>query len=1093
VRIRLLGGVSAISDRGEPVDVGPAKCQALLAALALSPGEAVPVWRLVEMVWGQAPPRTADRTLQSYVTRLRKSLGGQEAIARVGLAYRLDVQADAVDAARFEGLLDAGEVEAALAEWTGTPLAGVDAPGLTASVDALVERWLGAVEQDLGRRIEGDPATTIGLLTELTAAHPFREGLWALLMTALYRVGRQADALAAYRTARERLVEELGVEPGPRLRELESLILDHDQQLTAARPATAPPSGTVTFGFSAVEDAGGLSATNRDAMTRHADLVEVAAAEHGGSVFAATGDAVGVAFAHAGDAVAWAKDIQTATSGAGFRVRIAVHTAAAEQRGAGYVGPGVSVAARLATAGHGGQTLLSGATVAVLEGSEALRDLGTHRVPDVAGEQHLFQLGDEDHPRLRADQARRGNLPRELDGLIGREEDLGTVERAVAAHPVVTLVGPGGIGKTRLGIAAARRFEAEAWFIELAAISAPGDVPRAVADTLAVSESPGRTLTGSIVTALRSRRALLMLDNCEHLIDAAAALAKALAEGCSEVHVLATSRERLAISGERLIEVAPLDAAGPGVALFAERAAAASATFDAHASRHEIEEICRRLDGIPLAIELTAARMRGLSPAELLQRLGSRLTLSGGRRTGAERHRTLRATIQWSYDLLTAAERALFTRLSVFAGPFDIAAAEAVAGQPGHEVDVLLADLVDRSMVVPELGRFRLLETMRAYAFEQLEQMGEAEAIAERHSRWCRDQAGRIGRLLAGPAEIEGVARLDELWPDLRAAFDRACKSGDRELARAFVRPVVAEVLLRSRQEIGDWLERLLAVTPPEDEETRVFALAWAAQRYAIGHDLDAYERLADRYDVPDHPLILHARAFAREDYEALLEWAPQAVAELRARGDDDLAEHAEIDVGAALLNLGRFDEHDTLVAAVANRHRAHGPPTLLNWSLMLLGYSATFQGDHKRAEQLFEEAVAIDVPARTHSPNKPIEARVAFRHGDRKRAFRILRFHIDELLATDNMQGASIAAVEFINMMAALDRVSDTARMLGYLETTGLLDAPPFRALVEGPARKVAASTARVSNREHNDGRDLDDRQALEDMRRALEWLNTE
>ncbi len=195
----------------QPIDVGPAKCQALLAALALAPGEAVPVWRLVDLVWGPAAPRTADRTLQSYVTRLRKALG-PEAIARVGLAYRLDVPADAIDTARFERLLDAGAVEAALREWTGPPLAGLDAPGLVSSVDALVERWLGALQVDLERRVERDPAAVIGTLTELTAAHPFREALWALLMTALYRVGRQADALdgvpdgagTAHRRARHR-------------------------------------------------------------------------------------------------------------------------------------------------------------------------------------------------------------------------------------------------------------------------------------------------------------------------------------------------------------------------------------------------------------------------------------------------------------------------------------------------------------------------------------------------------------------------------------------------------------------------------------------------------------------------------------------------------------------------------------------------------------------------------------------------------------------------------------------------------------------------------------------------------------------------
>ena len=283
------------------MDVGPAKCQALLAVLALSSGSAVPVWRLVEVVWGEEPPRTAERTLQSYVTRLRKGLGG-DAILRTGAAYRLDLAPSSVDVLRFQHHLDAGEVEEALAEWTGTPLAGLDAPGLSATVTELTERWLGAVELDLERRVEIDPPATIGRLTELTAEYPFREGLWALLMTALYRVGRQADALAAYRTAREHLVEHLGVEPGPRLQELEMMILGHDEQLGFERSTvdatSSRPTGTVTFAFTDVEGASRWWAEHRvamaEAMARHHELVGVAVNRHDGHVFSISGDSFAV-------------------------------------------------------------------------------------------------------------------------------------------------------------------------------------------------------------------------------------------------------------------------------------------------------------------------------------------------------------------------------------------------------------------------------------------------------------------------------------------------------------------------------------------------------------------------------------------------------------------------------------------------------------------------------------------------------------------------------------------------------------------------------------------------------------------------------
>jgi DNA-binding SARP family transcriptional activator len=232
VRISLLGGVSAAADSGKPIDVGPAKCQLVLAVLALWAGSAVPVPRLVDLVWGEDPPRTAEKTLQSYVVRLRKGLGGQ-AIVRTGAAYRLAVGTDAVDVGRFRRHLEARDIDRALSEWAGPPLAGLDAPGLAPVVDGLVEQWLGAVEIDLERQVRTDASAAVGPLTELTADHPFREGLWSLLMTALYRVGRQADALEAYQRARSHLVDQLGVEPGPQLRDLEYLILNQDRSLRA--------------------------------------------------------------------------------------------------------------------------------------------------------------------------------------------------------------------------------------------------------------------------------------------------------------------------------------------------------------------------------------------------------------------------------------------------------------------------------------------------------------------------------------------------------------------------------------------------------------------------------------------------------------------------------------------------------------------------------------------------------------------------------------------------------------------------------------------------------------------------------------------
>ncbi len=511
------------------------------------------------------------------------------------------------------------------------------------------------------------------------------------------------------------------------------------------------------------------------------------------------------------------------------------------------------------------------------------------------------------------------------------------------------------------------------------------------------------------------------------------------------MRILATSRQHLGLSHgfERLIVVAPLDPAGSGAELFIERAGAVSPAFDARAWRQAVVEICRHLDGVPLAIELAAARTTSLTPADIAGRLDDHLRLlAKGRRAGAERHRTLRAAVQWSYDLLGPSARRLFQRLSVFVGPFDLATAETVAADPeipAAEVGDLLSDLAERSMLVvepdPFSGRFRLLETMRQFAAGELAKSGNADQVAGRHARWCLGQATRIQRLLAGPDEIEGAARLDELWPSYRAAFEWACAVGDRHL-----------------------------------------------QRYKLAQDPGGYERLAGRYGEPDHPLAHHARAAVYQDFAGLARWAAPAISWLRQRGEDDLAEQFEIDVGAALLFSGQVREGDATVAALVDRYRGHGPPTLLHLSLILLGYSSSVQGRPDRADQLFAEAAAVQVPERTQSPGRSIEARTAFGRGQRSRAFRILSSYIDELIGTGNMQAICVTCVEFVNMMVQADRLQDAALMLGHLDKT----APYWAPQVAEARRTIAA--ARIAP-DHEPG-GLDDHQALEHMRRVLDQL---
>ncbi|WP_167305830.1 ATP-binding protein [Nocardioides euryhalodurans] len=901
VEIRLLGGVTA-TVAGDTVDLGPPKSRTLLAALALACGETLLVSRLVDLVWGEGPPRTAEKTLQTYVMQLRGALGSA-AVQRSGAGYRLTVDSRCVDAVRFEERLACGDIDGAHAEWAGPPLAGLEAPGLAPQVARLTERWMEATEARVARLVETDPRDAIAVLRGLTAEHPFREELWALLMTALYRAGRQAEALSAYQTARERFVDELGVEPGPRLQQVEAMILDHDDRLRPVPAGVAPAAA-----------------------------------------------------------------------------------------------PGAPPSA---------------------------------------------------------------SLPTITAPLLGRHRELAEVEKSLQSSRVVTVTGPGGIGKTHLALTVATRAETSypdgAHLVDLSDRGPDADVARAVLDALALPEAPGRQPVETVVGALRRRQTLLVLDNCEHLANSAATTCRALTDRCPGVQILATSREPLAIGAEQLVPLPPLDPAGAGTELFAQRALAVDPHFDLAAWQGDVTEICRRLDGVPLAIELAAARSRALTPPQMLDRLQDRLRLLvGGRRDRVERHRTLRATLDWSYDLLNPAEQATFGRLSTFSAPFDLDAAERVAVDVDLDpvdVDDLVGSLVDRSLLTVTTGprgerRYRMLETIRHYAAETLSNSGARQEAQRRHADWCLSEVQQIHQLLTGPDEVAGVERLENLWPELRTAVERALVTCHPQDVVDLVEPVAGEVLLRSRQEIGDWAERVLDASAGDPELT-VFGLVWTAHRHALAQTPDAYDRLVQDHSEPEDPLVRHGRAFAHEDWEALLDLVPAAEAERRRRGQPFLAELMETDILAAYLNLGRFPELEALAPVLTQRYRTHGPPTLLNWTLMLHGYGAAFQGDHDRADRLFEDAARVEVPARTHTPTTAVSARVAFRRGDTHTAYMQLLHHVEDLLDTGNMQGVGVAAIELVRMMHLADRLDEVARLVRYLEASPLLESPYFRGLV--------------------------------------------
>jgi predicted ATPase len=531
------------------------------------------------------------------------------------------------------------------------------------------------------------------------------------------------------------------------------------------------PSGTVTFLFTDIEGSTRLLQElgdgYADALEEHRRIMRDSFGPRGGIEVGTQGDSFFVVFADAADAVAAAAQAQSALEGTRIRVRMGLHTGTPILRRADYIGLDVHRAARIAAAAHGGQVVMSQATRDLLDSTVGVRDLGLHKLKDLRMPERLWQVGEGEFPPLKS--LNQTNLPIQPTPLIGRVRELEEILALVRAHRLVTLTGPGGSGKTRLGLQAAaelvQEFRDGVWFVSLAALRDPTAVVPTIGQTLGVTQAE------TVEQHLESKETLLLLDNFEQLLDAAADVAELL-ERAPEVKVLVTTRARLHLAGEREYVVPPL-AAEDAVALFAERVRAAKPAFEPD---EHVSEICRRLDNLPLAVELAAARTKVLLPAQLLERLQRTLPLlSGGSRDAPERQRTLRTTIDWSYELLGDEEKQLFRRLAVFAGSFDVDAAEEVC-----EADLdTLASLVDKSLLRQSVeGRFFMLATIREYAAERLDEDPEADALRRRH-------ANHVLRVAEGAMALhrQGHEALEAEHANARGALDFLCASGDAELA----------------------------------------------------------------------------------------------------------------------------------------------------------------------------------------------------------------------------------------------------------------------------------------------------------------------
>ena len=580
------------------------------------------------------------------------------------------------------------------------------------------------------------------------------------------------------------------------------------------------PTGTVTFLFTDLEGSTRLWEEHPEAMraalARHDEILRDAVSKRDGVVVKTTGDGLHAAFGTAPDAVAAALDAQRALVAEEWvlpeplSVRMGLHTGIAELREGDYYGTSVNRAARVAAAAHGGQIVASAATADLvrdeLSTDVRLHDLGEHRLRDLGRPERIAQIThpelESEFPPLRSLDAYPGNLPVQRSAFVGRERDLAEVRAALDDAPVVTLTGVGGVGKTRLALQVAAdavgRFADGAWFVDLGPVLDAGFVAAAISTALLLPERRHESLEESIVAALRDKILLVVLDNCEHLVEAVATLVDRLVESCPGVRVLATSREALDVEGEETYEVRPLPppesdpaAVSTGalldndaVRLFGERARVAKRGFAL--TPHNVTvvaDLCRRLDGIPLAIELAAARLKVMSPAEILGRLDERFQLlTGGRRTVLERHQTLRGAVDWSYALLEPSEQRLFARLSVFAGGFTLDAAEAISRSPDdpdadetHDVLSLLASLVAKSMVVTddtEAGtRYRLLETLREYAAERLAELDEVAGSSAAHAAYFLALAEDASQGLTGPDDARWIAVLSIEEDNFRSAL----------------------------------------------------------------------------------------------------------------------------------------------------------------------------------------------------------------------------------------------------------------------------------------------------------------------------------
>jgi predicted ATPase/DNA-binding SARP family transcriptional activator len=695
----MLGPLTVVGDDGTEIRLTAAKEKALLSVLALRAGQVVPVGGLKMALWGDREPRSATKTLQGYVSSLRRRLP-PGTLESSGGGYRLQVSWHDVDALRFEQLSvqgadavrqgdsarAAGLLKEALMLWRGEPLADLsDQPAGSRQAARLSELRRSCDELLAEARLSlGEHAALLGDLESAVAAEPLRENRWSQLMLGLYRSGRQADALRAYKRLQNELREQLGIAPGADVKSLEEAILLQKPELDWI----APPSGLTGVGRSWDDD-------RRDVMP-----------------------------------------------------------------------------ARRPTLRH--------------------------------------------------------NLPSTASSFIGRADEIERIEQLLVTRRLVTVIGPGGIGKTRLAIQTAAglidKFSDGVWMFELAALNRPEGLEPSMLTTLGRSSIAVESARQALLEAVRSWRALLIMDNCEHLLRSVGAVVRELLSAGGDLTVLATSREPLHLPGEQVVTVGPLPVRDDAVTLFMDRAESLRDSFDPSTeSCDAVDRICEQLDGVPLAIELAAARTVAMTPLEIERRLDQQLRLLTDRSADVDRHRSLRRVLDWSYDLLEGDTAAFFCRLCVFVGNFDAQAAHAVCGVDDEFATMdMLADLVDKSLLTATpLGHrtsYRLLETMRQYGTVRLDDQEHARLL-NAHVAYFADLVERSWEGVRGCHNQVWLDSLDDQFGNVRAALEKAILDGDVDVAVRISGCLFPYAYERRRVEMSHWLELTMALPGAEQHQ----------------------------------------------------------------------------------------------------------------------------------------------------------------------------------------------------------------------------------------------------------------------------------